>query len=66
MVRQRRNRPGSVQNAKAEPERDGHLIVGKLGVYMIRGVGKVKSLRLIPWDQLLDPSTGAPPVPSIR
>jgi len=38
---------------KSEPDYHGKLIVSKRGVYMVRGGGKLKSVRLIPWEQFL-------------
>jgi len=36
-----------------EADQHGELIVGKYGVYIVRGDQKLKSIRLVPWEQLL-------------
>jgi hypothetical protein len=59
MARRLRNRKDSPRNCEGESDRHGELIVGKHGVYMVRGDRKLKSIRLIPWEQLL-----ASPFPS--
>jgi hypothetical protein len=38
-----------------KPKRQGELIVGKHGVYLVRGGRKLKTIQLIPWAQLVTP-----------
>jgi hypothetical protein len=48
-----RNRNAAPKTSQGAPASDGKLIAGKHGVYMVRGHGKLKSIRLIPWEELL-------------
>jgi hypothetical protein len=52
-------RPGtrdrSRKSSEGEPECHEKLIGGKHGIYIVRGDSKLKSMQLIPWEQILCP-----------
>jgi hypothetical protein len=50
----RRSGNGNISTKNSgKPDRCGKLIVSKHGVYLVSGGTKLKSLQLIPWEQLL-------------
>ena len=55
MIRPSGTRTVSLQNAKSKAVSDGKLIVGKHGVYLVRGHANLNTLQLVPWEQLLCP-----------
>jgi hypothetical protein len=59
VVRRSPNDEGPRQSVKRKPARHGAMIVTKRGVYLVRGDRKLKSFRLISWEQLLSPSPGS-------
>jgi hypothetical protein len=54
MSRQSHSRDDLSKIGKGRPDRHGKLIVGKRGVYMIRGDHRLKNIQLISWEQLLE------------
>ncbi len=53
MARRPHKRHSSPRNTTCELELNGELRMGKQGVYLVRGGEKLKSLELVPWEQIL-------------
>jgi hypothetical protein len=49
----RRNRSVPPKDSNGEQNRQSELIAGKHGIYLVRGSGKLKSIQLIPWEQIV-------------
>ncbi len=53
MARRSHRRSDLRKKAGCEMQAEGELRLGKQGVYLVRGNQKLKSLQLVPWEQIV-------------
>jgi hypothetical protein len=55
MARRSGTLTGSTKTFNGKLRCRGKLIMGKHGVYMVRGEGKLTSIQLVPWEMIVCP-----------